>query len=84
MRNKVKITHPTLPGAVGECLEESLPAWLANGWVRADQAAPVEEKKPSNADYKDAKYGLLRGKSVNTHVVNLNQESPGTDLEETI
>lgn len=41
---KVAIKHPTL-GLEGQCLPESLPGWLRQGWVLADEAeAPSVEE----------------------------------------
>lgn len=75
-RNKFKITHPT-HGGVGEVYEEALPSWFAMGWVLQESVAP-------SAPEKSHKVNPLRGRTATTPVVNLSQESPGVDLEETI
>lgn len=85
-RTVYTITHPETKG-VGTCQEEALPAWLALGWVLVDEPATTLDATATQtfpARKKEAKAGLLSGKTVTTPVVNLNQESPGLDLEETI
>jgi hypothetical protein len=71
----VKIVHKET-GLEGQCLPESLPAWLSNGWSRVEEATPVVDAVPTP--------NLLRPfKPEHTTMVKLDQETePDTDLED--
>jgi len=73
----VKIVHKE-HGLKGQCLPESLPAWLANGWSLAKEEV-VEAKPIFAAVPTDVK----APKPERTTVVKLDQETePDTDLED--